>query len=74
MTDIKPPVITLTAGPVQGYANVLQAMARPLGYDYDPGFQAFYEETARKCAEALRWLTRVSRHISRICFYLQKTQ
>lgn len=55
MTDIKPPVITLTAGPVQGYPNVLQAMARPLGYDYDPSFQAFYEQTALSCAEALRW-------------------
>ncbi|MEM7224141.1 MAG: alanine--glyoxylate aminotransferase family protein [Pseudomonadota bacterium] len=54
-TEIKPPVITLTAGPVQGYPDVLQAMARPLGYDYDPSFQAFYEETAVKCAEALRW-------------------
>lgn len=52
---IKPPVITLTAGPVQGYPRVLQAMARPLGYDYDPSFQAFYEATALKCAEALRW-------------------
>ena len=52
---IKKPVITLTAGPVQGYPEVLQAMARPLGYDYDPSFQAFYEETAIKCAEAMRW-------------------
>ena len=25
---------------------------------------------ATECAEALRWLTRVSRHISRICNYL----
>ena len=54
-TTLKPPVITLTAGPVQGYSDVLQAMARPLGYDYDPSFQAFYEETALKCAQALRW-------------------
>ena len=51
----KPPVITLTAGPVQGYPRVLQAMARPLGYDYDPSFQEFYEATALKCSEALRW-------------------
>ncbi len=28
---------------------------------------------ATECAEALRWLTRVSRHISRICFYLDRT-
>ena len=27
---------------------------------------------ATECAEALRWLTRVSRHISRICLYLYK--
>jgi len=54
-SQIKPPVITLTAGPVQGYPNVLQAMAKPLGYDYDPSFQAFYEETALKCAKAMRW-------------------
>ncbi len=52
---IKPPVITLTAGPVQGYPAVLEAMARPMGYDFDPSFQAFYEETALKCAAALRW-------------------
>jgi len=54
-SQMKPPVITLTAGPVQGYPNVLQAMAKPLGYDYDPSFQAFYEETALKCAKAMRW-------------------
>lgn len=56
MTDIasKPPVLTLSAGPVQSYPNVLQAMARPLGYDFDPSFQAFYEETALKCARAMR--------------------
>ncbi len=57
MTDqiIKKPVITLTAGPVQGYPDVLRAMAQPLGYDFDPSFQAFYEETAKKCALAMRW-------------------
>ncbi|MEM7169818.1 MAG: alanine--glyoxylate aminotransferase family protein [Pseudomonadota bacterium] len=30
-------------------------MARPMGYDFDPSFQAFYEETASKCATAMRW-------------------
>ncbi len=57
MTDqnIKMPAITLTSGPVQGYPEVLQAMARPLGYDYDPSFQLFYEETAKQCAAAMRW-------------------
>ncbi|MEX2629661.1 MAG: alanine--glyoxylate aminotransferase family protein [Tistlia sp.] len=52
---LRKPVITLTAGPVQGYSEVLQAMARPLGYDYDPWFLDFYERVARKCAAALRW-------------------
>lgn len=57
MTDetLRKPVITLTAGPVQGYSEVLQAMARPLGYDYDPWFQGFYETVAKKCATAMRW-------------------
>ena len=54
-TEIRPPVVTLSAGPVQSYPNVLQAMARPQGYDFDPGFQAFYERTARQCARAMRW-------------------
>lgn len=27
---------------------------------------------ATECAEALRWLTRVSRHLSRICYYLDQ--
>lgn len=56
MTDstIKPPVMILTAGPVQAYPEVLQAMALPRGYDYDPSFQAFYEDCAKKCAKAMR--------------------
>ncbi len=52
---IKQPVITLTSGPVQGYPEVLQAMARPMGYDYDPSFQLFYEDTAKRCSTAMRW-------------------
>ena len=54
MTAMKPPVVTLSAGPVQSYPNVLQALAQPIGYDFDPSFQAFYEETALKCARAMR--------------------
>jgi pyridoxamine--pyruvate transaminase len=54
-SGIKKPVITLTAGPVQGYSEVLQAMAKPLGYDYDPYFQSFYEGVALKCSKAMRW-------------------
>lgn len=53
--QIKKPVITLTAGPVQGYPEILQAMSKPLGYDYDPYFQNFYEGVAVKCSEAMRW-------------------
>lgn len=53
--SIKKPVLTLTSGPVQGYPEVLLAMAQPLGYDYDPTFLQFYEDTARKCAKAMRW-------------------
>ena len=46
----------------------------------DPQREKIYQAVARgdidvryatECAEALRWLTRVSRHISRICYYLQ---
>ncbi len=48
----------------------------------DPQRENLYASAARdeiglryatECAEALRWLTRVSRHISRICFYLDRT-
>ena len=47
----------------------------------DPQRESIYTAVARgsidiryatECAEALRWLTRVSRHISRICLYLYK--
>ena len=54
-TAVKPATLTLSAGPVQSYPAVLQAMARPWGYDFDPSFQAFYERTARDCARAMRW-------------------
>lgn len=49
------PVMTLTAGPVQGYPDVLRALSKPLGYDYDPYFQSFYESVAQKCSRAMRW-------------------
>ncbi len=51
---IRPPVLTLSAGPVQSYPSVLQALAKPQGYDFDPSFQQFYEQTAKRCAEAMR--------------------
>ncbi|MCB1715205.1 MAG: alanine--glyoxylate aminotransferase family protein, partial [Candidatus Competibacteraceae bacterium] len=52
---IKQAVISLTAGPVQPYSEVLQALARPVAYDYDPAFMAFYEQVALRCSEAMRW-------------------
>ena len=53
-TNSKEPVITLSAGPVPTYPRILQALSRPVQYDYDPWFQQFYEDVARKCAKALR--------------------
>lgn len=52
--NTKEPVITLSAGPVAAYPRILQALSRPVQYDYDPWFQDFYESVARKCAKALR--------------------
>lgn len=49
------PVAILSAGPVAAYPAVSRAMSRPLLYDYDPQFQAFYEAVARKAALAMRW-------------------
>ncbi|TDQ80624.1 pyridoxamine--pyruvate transaminase [Dongia mobilis] len=52
--SVKEPVITLSAGPVAAYPSILQALSRPVQYDYDPWFQEFYEAVARKCARAMR--------------------
>ena len=52
--DDDPPVITLSAGPVDAYPVVLRALSRPVTYDFDPSFQHFYESTVLKTAEALR--------------------
>jgi pyridoxamine--pyruvate transaminase len=51
---ISEPVITLSAGPVPAYPAVLRAMARPVHYDFDPWFQQFYEEVAKKASRALK--------------------
>ncbi|MGQ9367987.1 pyridoxamine--pyruvate transaminase [Azospirillum sp. ST 5-10] len=51
---IAEPVFTLSAGPVNAYPAVLRALSRPVLYDFDPAFQAFYEAVARKAARALR--------------------
>ncbi len=47
------PVLTLTAGPVDAYPEVLQALGRTVLYDFDPAFLAFYEKVARKAQTAL---------------------
>jgi pyridoxamine---pyruvate transaminase len=51
---VREPVITLSTGPVPAYPRVLQALSRPVHYDFDPWFQAFYEGVAQKTARALR--------------------
>ena len=48
------PVITLTAGPVNAYPDVLLALARPVLYDFDPAFQLLYQSVAEKAAKALK--------------------
>ena len=40
---IADPIFTLTTGPVDAYPSVLRALSRPVLYDYDPAFLAFYE-------------------------------
>ena len=56
---------------------------RRIGDMEEPHRETIYQQVVREeidihyateCAEALRWLTRVSRHISRICYYLNKSQ
>ncbi|RUZ70004.1 alanine--glyoxylate aminotransferase family protein [Mesorhizobium sp. M7A.F.Ca.US.006.01.1.1] len=48
------PVITLTAGPVNAYAEVLRGLGRTVLYDYDPAFQLFYEGVVDKAQKAMR--------------------
>ncbi len=49
---IADPVITLTTGPVDAYPAVLRALSRPVFYDYDPAFLAFYEQVNAKVQRA----------------------
>jgi pyridoxamine--pyruvate transaminase len=51
--DVKKPVITLSAGPVDAYPAVLRALGRTVTYDFDPYFQGVFERTAHKAAKAL---------------------
>ncbi|RFC68666.1 MULTISPECIES: pyridoxamine--pyruvate transaminase [Mesorhizobium] len=48
------PVITLTAGPVNCYPEVLRGLGRTVLYDYDPAFQLFYENVVGKAQKAMR--------------------
>lgn len=52
MSPIADPVITLTTGPVDAYPAVLRALSRPVLYDYDPAFLAFYEQVNAKVQRA----------------------
>ncbi|TIV09042.1 MAG: alanine--glyoxylate aminotransferase family protein, partial [Mesorhizobium sp.] len=53
-SDHADPVITLTAGPVNAYAEVLRGLGRTVLYDYDPAFQVFYEKVVDKAQQAMR--------------------
>jgi len=46
-------VFTLTTGPVNCYPAVLQALGRPVLYDYDPAFLETYERVSLKARDAL---------------------
>lgn len=50
---LAPALFTLTTGPVNCYPEVLSALAKPVLYDYDPAFLAFYEATVLKLQKAL---------------------
>src|SRR5262245_12716519 len=52
--SVREPVITLSAGPVAAYPQVLLGMARPVHYDFDPYFQEFYEQVVSKLNRALK--------------------
>ncbi|RWR33795.1 alanine--glyoxylate aminotransferase family protein [Sinirhodobacter populi] len=46
--DPRPALFTLTTGPVNCYPEVLNALGRPVSYDYDPVFQRFYQDLSLK--------------------------
>lgn len=49
-----PALFTLTTGPVNCYPEVLSAIGKPVLYDYDPAFMAFYQSVIEKLQKALR--------------------
>ncbi|WP_378941257.1 pyridoxamine--pyruvate transaminase [Mesorhizobium sp. ANAO-SY3R2] len=57
-SDNADPVITLTSGPVNAYADVLRGLGRTVLYDYDPAFQLFYQNVVAKTQKAMRLSTR----------------
>lgn len=44
----------LTTGPVPAYKQVLEALGRPVSYDYTPQFQTFYQRLVEKLGRVLR--------------------
>ncbi|WP_137132722.1 alanine--glyoxylate aminotransferase family protein [Rhizobium sp. FY34] len=50
----KETIFTLTTGPVNCYPAVLQALGRPVLYDYDPGFLKTYARVAEKLMAAMQ--------------------
>ncbi|WP_244506719.1 alanine--glyoxylate aminotransferase family protein [Phyllobacterium sp. YR620] len=48
------PPMMLTTGPVPVYPEVLQAMGRPVIYDYHPAFQTYYADVIDKLRRAMR--------------------
>ncbi|MBN9673905.1 pyridoxamine--pyruvate transaminase [Roseibium aggregatum] len=53
MSKLRQPTFTLTTGPVNCYPEVLQGLARPVLYDYDPVFQETYERVSRKLCKVM---------------------
>lgn len=53
-SDHANPVLTLTAGPVDAYPDVLRGLGRTVLYDYDPAFQLVYENVVAKAQKAMR--------------------
>jgi pyridoxamine--pyruvate transaminase len=47
-------IFTLTTGPVDAYPAVLRGLSKPVLYDYDPAFLAFYEDVNEKVRRAFR--------------------
>ena len=54
----KPPVLSLTPGPVPVYPEVLHALSRQVPYDYDLPYLAKYELIVEKLQSAMRLSTR----------------